>query len=539
MMQQLPIRLYRTIFLGLLPFLMAACGQGNPTMLVAEWSSPPHQVTFPPTWTPVPTRTPTNTPTVTRTTRPSQTPSHTPIPSRTATTTATLSPTAVASMTPTPVPDWYRVQPGDTLRSIAARYGVTLPELLAMNHLRSEEALQVGRLLAVPSHITASLPESFMVHDSEVVYGPQYLGWNTGHFIATQGGYLATYQENGQSGAEIIDEVAARYHVGSRVLLATMELLSGWVTEKQPRSLYPFGLRNPSLPGLRVQATWAARKLMNAYYGKLEGRRDWVILSNGVAARLYPTTNAGSAAVTSVLGEVLEVRSFLDVMQSGAFAQTYERLFGNVPGGPVLPPDGEQPYFALPWTEGESWYFTGGPHGGYGDNESGWAALDFAPPVPSGCTPSSYSARAIAPGLVIGSAGGETWIDMDEDQDIRTGWVILYMHLATYGRVQLGEVVEAGDFIGFPSCEGGMSSGAHVHVARMYNGQWMPAHGPVPFQLGPWTAQATINTSYDGLLEDEQGRVVESCNCRSPRLNQVRTQNSPPRRPQATVVGTR
>jgi hypothetical protein len=49
----------------------------------------------------------------------------------------------------------------------------------------------------------------------------------------------------------------------------------------------------------------------------------------------------------------------------------------------------------------------------------------------------------------------------------------------------------------------------------MYNGQWMPANNPVPFQLGNWTAQAKIGESYGGRLVSITGSVMESCDCRS------------------------
>jgi murein DD-endopeptidase MepM/ murein hydrolase activator NlpD len=188
-------------------------------------------------------------------------------------------------------------------------------------------------------------------------------------------------------------------------------------------------------------------------------------------------------------------------------------------GGPVLPPRGEQPYFELPFPEEELWYFSGGPHGGYGDGWSGWAALDFAPPFATGCWQAPYPVRAVAPGLVVRSDEGETWIDLDGDGNFRTGWAIFIMHLGTNGRTPAGAWVETGDVLGYPSCEGGVSTGAHLHIARMYDGQWMPANTPIPFQLGDWTAQAVIGSSYDGSLVNSKGRVLEACDCRRARKN--------------------
>jgi hypothetical protein len=49
-------------------------------------------------------------------------------------------------------------------------------------------------------------------------------------------------------------------------------------------------------------------------------------------------------------------------------------------------------------------------------------------------------------------------------------------------------LVEAGDLLGHPSCEGGESTGSHIHIARKYNGEWIPASGTIPFNLDGWIA---------------------------------------------------
>ncbi|HEX8684189.1 MAG TPA: LysM peptidoglycan-binding domain-containing protein [Ardenticatenaceae bacterium] len=451
---------------------------------------------------------------------PAPTSTITPSPEPTFTPSPTLTPTPTPWPQATFVPDQYVVDWGDTLQAIAGNYGITLEQLLEMNGMDGDRPLQVGQVLAVPSAISVNLPQAYLIHDSEVVYSHAYQNWDTRRFVEQQGGYLAQYREGELTGAEIIDQVAFKYHVGPRALLAVMELASGWVTNPAPSSLYPFGLRDPGRATLTLQAKWAAVRMMEGYYGQLEGRRDWVFLSNGVPARLYPGTNPGTAGIASVLALISEPLGVLDVMQSNAFQNTYLRLFGTVAGGAVLPPDGEQPYFGLPWREGEIWYFTGGPHGGWGDRESGWAALDFAPPLKRGCAPSRWPTLAVAPGMVIQYTPGETWVDMDGDGNIHTGWVVFYMHLSSTGHAPLGTFVEAGDPIGFASCEGGISTGAHLHLARMYNGQWMPAYRPVPFQLGEWTARGFTTESYDGYLRNEDGRVLEACDCRSRRKNQ-------------------
>lgn len=90
---------------------------------------------------------PTAQPTATLTPAPTATPS--PAPSPTPTRTPTARPTASGTTT-------YRVQSGDSLSSIAARFGITWEELAAANGLNSRSVLRVGQELIIP--IGGSLP---------------------------------------------------------------------------------------------------------------------------------------------------------------------------------------------------------------------------------------------------------------------------------------------------------------------------------------------------------------------------------------------
>jgi murein DD-endopeptidase MepM/ murein hydrolase activator NlpD len=83
----------------------------------------------------------------------------------------------------------------------------------------------------------------------------------------------------------------------------------------------------------------------------------------------------------------------------------------------------------------------------------------------------------------------------------QTGWVVLYMHIEARDRVQEGAYVRAGERIGHASCEGGVSTGTHVHLARRYNGEWIPADGSLPFVLDGWVSRRGIE--YDGYLDQD------------------------------------
>jgi murein DD-endopeptidase MepM/ murein hydrolase activator NlpD len=124
----------------------------------------------------------------------------------------------------------------------------------------------------------------------------------------------------------------------------------------------------------------------------------------------------------------------------------------------------------------------------------------------------------MADGIIVSSEKGRVVQDLDGDGYEQTGWTLLYMHIETRDRISAGEVVKAGDRIGHPSCEGGISSGTHVHIARRFNGEWIPADGKIPFNLDGWTSEGQ-GFEYDGLLR-RNGKTIEAFEGRKPE-NQI------------------
>jgi len=76
-----------------------------------------------------------------------------------------------------------------------------------------------------------------------------------------------------------------------------------------------------------------------------------------------------------------------------------------------------------------------------------------------------------AAGLVVRSGDGVVVIDLDGDGREQSGWAIMLLHIGADGRVPVGANVESGDPIGHPSCEGGRSTGTHVHFEVIQSGQ--------------------------------------------------------------------
>ncbi|HEU5326754.1 MAG: LysM peptidoglycan-binding domain-containing protein [Thermomicrobiales bacterium] len=68
--------------------------------------------------------------------------------------TATKGPPKSATATPaqgTPPGKRYEIQPGDTIESIAAQFGVTVQDLIDANRLQHPDLLQVGQIMIIPN----------------------------------------------------------------------------------------------------------------------------------------------------------------------------------------------------------------------------------------------------------------------------------------------------------------------------------------------------------------------------------------------------
>jgi LysM repeat protein len=419
-----------------------------------------------------------------------------------------------------PAVETYTVRPGDTLSLIASVYGCTIEEIVVANNLASADSIGAGQALQIPVEATETGPALKLLPNSELVYGPASIHFDLEGFVTRQGGYLDRYTEEVEgemrSGAEVVQLVAQRYSVGPRVLLTLLEMEAGWVTRAQPDGgtlVYPLGHVQGYREGLFAQLSWGATKLNEGYYGWRRGDRRTVHLSSGMRVGIAPQLNAGTAGVQNCLAELAEGwEAWLAMVGQEGFARTYQELFGNpfaYAVEPLVPQDLTQPEMWLPWPGGETWYYTGGPHGGWGPG-SGMAALDFVPGDKQyGCAPAPDWVTAAAPGLVLRSENGEVIIDLDGDGFEQTGWVLLYMHIHHQDRVTEGTWLEQGERIGHPSCEGGYSEATHVHIARRYNGEWIPAgSGSCPMVLSGWTAHEG-GMPYEGTLtRDDETRFA-------------------------------
>ncbi len=448
--------------------------------------------------------------------------------------------------TPTPAiavvntaPILYYTQAADTLRVVAIRFGVLPTEITSSEPIQETGFINPGQLLIIPRRLSNTTSSQHLIPDSEVVYSPSAVDFDALDFANQAGGYLSEYREWHKStglkpGADVVTRVAIENSINPRLLLALLEWHSNWIYGHPLESnaiTYPMGLVDLSERGLYNQLVWTVNQLSIGYYAYREGRLTEIRFPGGVRVRLAPDLNAGTAALQYYFAQMYQGQRWFDALDpEKGFPALYARMYGNMweraqSVEPLFPPGATQPPLTLPFGRNWVWSYTGGPHGAW-EHDGAYAALDFAPgSAQPGCVDSNAWVVAASAGLVVRIGPGLVVLDLDGDGFEQTGWVLVYLHVATKDRIPLGAWVAAGEPLGHPSCEGGFATGTHLHVARKFNGEWVPADGPLPFNLGGWIAHAG-EAAYKGTLTRD-GQTATACTCSNAATFITRTDDDP------------
>jgi len=453
--------------------------------------------------------------------------------------TSTQPPTATASPQPTATLDsiviQYTTQAGDSLAVLSARFGVEASEIQGLGSAESLSGLlDPGQVLTIPVVEGPTTPGEWLLPDSEVIFSVTASDFNLEAYVAQAGGFLGrfeSYYTNApQSGAKEVAQVALDYSINPRLLLALLEYQSGIVLGELKDSVqleYLLGMEDWRHVGLRRQLIWAAEQLSVGYYGWREGSLTTVTFPDSTTLRLDPSLNAGTVALQFLFAQLYPPDAWDTVLDpEDGFLALHQHMFGDpwaraAAIEPLFPPGLTQPSMNLPFAPGDTWWYTSGPHSAWG-TEGARAALDFTPPTAAAdCRVSLKWALAATPGLVVRSGNGTVVLDLDGDGDEHTGWVLVYVHIATDGRVAAGTWLEADDPIGHPSCEGGPASSTHLHIVRKYNGEWMLAGGALPFTMSGWTAVALPENYTSTLVQGEQ--IITACRFSCPTGEITRT----------------
>lgn len=406
----------------------------------------------------------------------------------------------------------YYTQQGDTLAAVAAHFNVSPDEIYSGSAFSSGRYLPVGVELLIPERIGDTGPIDVLMPDTEVVYSPSAADFDIEAFARDAGGYLSTYSESTSegtmSGTRVIERIAIKYSINPRLLLALLEYQSGWVygTPGSGNAMkYPLGFYDANHESLERQLNWAAQNLSSGYYGWRMGMLDQIVFPNQGRLTISPYLNAGTVALHVHFAKLRNVDAWFDTFYGNqSFIDLYNLMFGDAwarasANEPSLSDRLVPPAMELPFASGQAWNFTGGPHEAWGTGTA-WGALDFAPMGVQGCEASTDWITSVASGTVVRSENATVVVDMDKDGSEQTGWVIFYFHVKTEGRIPAGVEVNTNDRLGHPSCEGGSATGTHVHIARKYNGEWIPAGEPgLAFEMSGWQAYYGAKV-YEGLM---------------------------------------
>jgi murein DD-endopeptidase MepM/ murein hydrolase activator NlpD len=430
----------------------------------------------------------------------------------------------------------YTAQAGDTLPVLAARFNTSVAEIRTANPIIPDSATTMppGMPMKIPIYYLPLWGTPFqIIPDSLFVNGPAQADFDPSSFVDQHPGWLKNHVayvggENRRGGA-IVQYVATNYSVSPRLLLALAEYQTGALsnpTPPEPDHPYLLGYRDFRKEGFYRQIAWAADLLNTAFYRARAGDLLMFEHQDGRIERPDPWQNPATVALQYYFALLVDGEPYQRAVSGAGLAETYTRLFGDPWENEQahIPGSLEQPFMRLPFEPNLWWAFTGGPHNAWGDEIGPLAALDFAPPsLVGGCKESSQWVAAVADGVIARTGLAIAVLDLDGDGDERTGWNVFYLHLEPGTIPPVGTQMKAGDRIGRPSCEGGRSTGTHVHIARKYNGEWMLAQGALAFNLEGWIAGNGARP-YEGTLS-RGGQTINACVC-SDKASQI--QSVPP-----------
>ena len=445
--------------------------------------------------------------------------------SRPTATPGTVQPATDATNTPVPPPavdetlyHIYTIQSGDTLEVVADHFGVAPAAITSVEPLPGAGILPPGHYLVIPKNSDNLAQREVILPDSAVINSPCAEDFDISAYVREAGGYLSTFSQlvagSRISGADVVRRVADNQSVNPRLLLAIVEYRSGLVYGYiVPADIYhPLDFNNEFFKGLYQELSLAARMINSGYYGWRYGDLDTVTFADQVPQRIPPALNAGSAGIMYMFSQLYRADVWEQRLYgSGGFMETYLSMFPNpmlcaAEVEPLLSDTVSAPQLELPFAQAEVWALTAGPHYSWVEGTP-LGALDFAPNIKdAGCQVSPLWARASAAGVVTRSDNSVVMLTLEDENGSPTGWEIMYMHIADQDRVSLGTHLKQDDPVGRPSCEGGSSTGSHVHIARKYKGEWISAQGLFPFVLSGWTAYPGERIYLGRMVKD--GRVV-------------------------------
>jgi murein DD-endopeptidase MepM/ murein hydrolase activator NlpD len=293
--------------------------------------------------------------------------------------------------------------------------------------------------------------------------------------------------------SEVIEFYVHYTGINPQVLLTMLELTSGSV--RNSKGPIPVDLENAlgyaSKKGFISQVEQLAGSLASAYYGHQTG-----LISDDSA-------NSASYALREVIRTLHKKNGTVPVEVE--FTQTFSDMFGAPLEGilavdPDEPDAPDAPTFFLPWQSQHTWYYTGGPHCGWGTGCTPYSAVDFAPGPDTygGCEWQSWEeVRPATSGYVI--YAGHNLVKIHHSSNIfGSAWQTLYYHVRSI-QVTEEQWVTTATNLGYPSCKsasGGTALGVHLHFAFLKDGYYKTANRKILSGWRIWKG----DTEYNGTM---------------------------------------
>ncbi len=359
-----------------------------------------------------------------------------------------------------------------------------------------------------PAGLSLTPADYNLLSDGQFVYGPNVGSFTIADFTARSAPQLSPYADALYGRAEFNS-------INPRLYFTLMEMATGLVSNRSAASQQfenPFGLAEP---GFLPQLDALSKSMFNAYYLHLynftaltAGQRNLpaLTLADGSTFDVPGAVNAGSYAVLAGLASFKDTAGMAAALDSAnplGFAQTYRRLFPDddplsqanqiLYPGQLAAQAAPANLLQFPYPRGQAWTFNG-VHSNDGVS-SDMSAIDFSNGWPAWGTDTSNM-------WVVASAGG-TPIKISSCNfhiDHSNGWVTAYYHLDNIQNYSGS--IQQNDRIGVIAnnqtqalCNGGSSTGPHVHFVLRYNGALVAINGTA---LSGWVIHAgTYNYDYD------------------------------------------
>ena len=297
------------------------------------------------------------------------------------------------------------------------------------------------------------------------------------------GGYLAVHAPQLRDKQELIAHWSGYYSINPKVVLALMELKSELLSAPSPDKLRAPFAELSTASGFAGQLRDVLRQLSRRFYSYEAYQREQGL------TRFTPDTGALNGASAALLGVLQGANNAPAVLKRSsplqAFTQHFATLFNMAPEQLRSAESGAETVLAvsslpptnmlqLPWYQGYSWQSNGAhSHTGSG---SPYSSIDVSYDWP-GWGAQTYSVAAAHGGRVSVLSRCQVRVTN------ANGWSTNYYHMDSI-RVSNGETIAVNTKLGVYAgnrntalCEGGSSTGPHLHFSLLYNGRYVSLQG--------------------------------------------------------------